>query len=62
MNTPTFAPVVIAPAAASPPSVAERAGDGVIEIAIGGNVVRVGKGVDAATLATVLAAVRRASS
>ena len=52
VNTPAFAPVVIASIAPSRPSIADRtSSDGVIEIGIGGSIVRVGKGVDAATLA-----------
>lgn len=65
--SPAFAPVVlVAPVAAPPPGSGgppsdSRAKGGVIEIVIGGMVVRVTGPVDADALATVLAVARRAA-
>ncbi|MEJ2626787.1 MAG: transposase [Pseudolabrys sp.] len=57
---PMFVPAVIEERPASGRTAAPRTG-GVIEIEIGGSIVRVGRGADAETLATVIAALKSAT-
>ncbi len=59
-EAPMFVPALIEERSESGRSVAKRTG-GVIEIEIGGSVVRVGRGADADTLAAVIAALKRAT-
>ena len=56
---PMFVPAVIEEQPTGVPAVAERSG-GIIEIEIGGSLVRIGRGADADTVAAVIAALKRA--
>jgi len=58
-DAPMFVPAVIEEQPTSRPTAAERSG-GIIEIQIGGSLVRVGSGADVETVAAVIAALKRA--
>lgn len=58
-GAPMFVPAVIEEQPAGGPTAAERS-DGIIEIEIGGSLVRVGRGADADTVAAVIVALKRA--
>lgn len=57
-DAPMFVPAVIEEQPTGRPAAAERSG-GIIEIEIGGSLVRVGRGADAGTVAAVIAALKR---
>ncbi len=59
VEAPVFVPAVIEDRPASG-SAGTRRSDAIIEIEIGGSIVRVGRGVDADTVAAVIAALQRA--
>ena len=58
-DTPMFVPAVIDERPVSGAAVSERS-SGIVEIEIAGSIVRVGRGADAATVAAVIAALKRA--
>jgi transposase len=58
-DAPMFVPAVIEEQVAGGPAVPDRSG-GIIEIQIGGSLVRVGSGADVETVAAVIAALKRA--
>ena len=58
-EAPMFVPAVIGERPVSGAAVSERS-SGIVEIEIAGSIVRVGRGADAATVAAVIAALKRA--